>query len=331
MENKKQQSKRTTNGEPEFLVFLQIYAPTDYAKLNRENISDAEIIAIMNRHKNKFSAWSKIPESIRRYYPNQKVPEKVLVAASRDPNFTIEDLKKVEKGRFDNVEDSSDSQMILKTLRPKSDIKLFDGKKIRMTFHQLALAGVIAHRLKRQTEYSQSALKTIAKVNALLRTDYIESLVQKGYSPEEISKISQGLHGLKLKTMQEDLVKTQPERAAVRLLNRYDAHKIDKETFLPQLDVLLKRVQQQGREKELAKLMKGGKYIACSEDAKQLFTEIMKSQNMISDYENQNNGRDLAALRGTSQNKAKTAVRNLRQKVSRRIEQAYASKLNTRG
>ena len=79
----------------EFTDFLKAYGLSDFYKLTKPSITDAEINTIFARYKANFDAWRKIPSQFKDAYG--RAAPYMIEKAKNDPNFTESDAQKARE------------------------------------------------------------------------------------------------------------------------------------------------------------------------------------------------------------------------------------------
>ena len=274
----------------DFLVFLKANYPEDYGKLASNDVADSIVTAIATKHQAKFDIWKKVPERIRDEYFG-RVPDDILERAKTDNNLTIDECRDIENNR---------------AIPSPSDILSSDVAE-KIVFDAVAIE-TIHKRTKDivQKGYSDGAAVKLATTSAI-RTE-IANLVKNGLiSQEEAKKAHRETREKDFDTIKADWAANQPEKLLLRIAKQLDRKQIDSETALPQMDVLMKRVKEKGREADLMEALKKPGYKILKDDTRVLFANLMQSHDMGVVAHNLEKVRSKAASEN-SKNQAKISV-----------------------
>ena len=274
----------------DFLVFLKANYPEDYGKLAANDVADSLVTAIATKHQAKFDIWKKVPERIRDEYFG-RVPDDILERAKVDNNLTIDECRDIENSR---------------AIPSPSDILSSDVAE-KIVFDAAVIATI--HKKTKdiiQKGYSDGAAVKLATTSAI-RTE-IANLVKNGLiSQEEAKKSHRETREKDLDTIKADWAANQPEKLLLRIAKQLDRKQIDSETALPQMDVLMKRVKEKGREADLMEALKKPGYKILKDDTRVLFANLMQSHDMGVVAHNLEKVRSKAASEN-SKNQAKISV-----------------------
>ena len=130
---------------------------------------------------------------------------------------------------------------------------------------------------------------------------------KKTLKSKEFTVAWKQIRGEQHKTIKQEYIDNQPEKMLIHIAKQLNRGKIDKETALPQMDVLMKKVKDMGREQQLSEYLKQPQsgYNKLNEDNKVLFNELMLSYEVGAVAQNLNKVRNMTT-KDTPVTEAKT-------------------------
>lgn len=224
----------------EFTNYLKAYALEDYYKLCGDKVEDSLMSAIYAKHHSQFDAWLKVPEQYRVY--GRVYPPEVLEQAKRDPNFTEADAEKAKKQAEEKKSPYSLEPYGLADYPAYKDLS---AQGFHLTPHHIAIMMLI----KEDTYKRGYSLEASEKFSA--QTLFIRAYEQLPQTPENKQKRRQ-LQEERLKNLKEDLIKSQPERAFIRLLRDVKNKKTSAYTATPVLNEYMQNIVHLNRIENLA-------------------------------------------------------------------------------
>lgn len=251
----------------DFLVFLKANYPEDYGKLASNNVADSLVTAIATKHQAKFDIWKKVPERIRDEY-HGRIPDDIMERAKVDNNLTLDECRKIENERS--------------IPSPSEIIDNYDEKAFPLTAEDTKSCKQLAKHFITDKGYDKNTAYAFAVGTVL--SHKLDTIRRSEDTPELIKNMANNMKhkimeiGIKLGRKSQK--KHRPELALLVLARDLNAGKIDKDTALPQMDVLMKRVKDNGREEELMEALKTPRYKALKDDTRILFENLMQSYDM---------------------------------------------------
>lgn len=253
-----------TDKGTDFLIFLKAYYSEDYAKLSSDNTPDDLVTAVISKHRAKFDIWLKVPERIRDEY-HGRVPDDILEKAKRDSNLTLDECREIENNRtlpdlagfIDNYDDKTLAFTPEETKSCKQLAKSFITDKGYDTSTAYIFAvGTIASRKLDNIRTSEDTPEFLKQAATKTKHMLLEFGIKLGRKSQK---------------------KHRPELALLTIARNLVAKKIDQDMALPQMDVLMKKIKENGRETELLEAIKSPRYKTLNDDTRLLFESLMQS------------------------------------------------------
>ena len=269
-----------------FLKFLS--AQNHSSALNsvdKDDVSDATINYVFGRYKSEFDAWKIIVPPYKDAYGH--VEDYMLAAAEKDPNFTQNDMKRVEEEHkkeidaYTGVAQSWYNDPVFNDLLA-SDIKLEPRHLAKQRLES-------AHYQNRGYSYPAAekiALNYVATIaffekRAQIATDKSLTDYERKKQLESIDEKINRSRTSRLDTAKADCLENQPERLLMHMLRDYQRGKISQDEALLKADFYIKRIVEIDGSLALAKEMSGSLYQkVLKNDAKEVFERALKANGM---------------------------------------------------
>lgn len=255
----------------EFIEYLKAYDPEAFSKVSADSATDALINSVIAKHKNKFEVWKKVPEWLRDKY-NNRVPENILDMAKSGVPLTQENIN-TATGNSDSAKSALQPADFNPSLELATAVVFTaaDIAAIKYMSEQIALKG-----------YGPEASDKLA-ASKQIRHKLAEQLQDTSVkAKEQISADWRKTRESDFKTIKQDWIRNQPEKMFVHLVKELHRGKIDAQTAIPQLDVLLNKVNEQGRQQQLVTALQEPQSMAkhYSESTKSMLAEMLQSHNI---------------------------------------------------
>lgn len=271
-----------TDTGTDFLTFLKANYPEDYGKMSKDNVDDALVNAVIAKHQAQFDVWKKVPERIRDKYQG-RVPDDILEAARTDNNLTINEVHKIEEERNDALS--------IPSLASIYDNPIITG---------IVLSEVAKHRIAEKTQHmcnngcSHKNAMVLAISNETQKALREESNSGK-ITKKDIKQAWKQIREKQLESLKDEYYNENPVKGLVHIAKKLNRGKIDKETALPQMDALMKKVKDMDRAQELEEFLKQPQsgYNRLNEDNKVLLNELMLSYGIGAVAQNLNKVRNM--------------------------------------
>ena len=251
----------------DFLMFLKANYPEDYGKLATNDVADILVTAIASKHQTKFDIWKKVPERIRDEY-HGRVPDDILEKAKRDSNLTLEECREIENNRS--------------LPNPADFIANYDAKALPFTAEDTQSCKQLAKSFIADKGYDKNTAYIFAVGTILSKK--LDNIRTSKDTPQFVRNIANNMKHkmmeLGVKLGRKSQKKHRPELALLVIARDLNAHKTDKDTALPQMDVLMRKIKESGRETELMGAIKSPRYKALKHDTRILFESLMQSYDM---------------------------------------------------
>ena len=235
----------------EFTDFLKAYGLSDFYKLTKPSVSDAEINTIFARYKADFDAWRKIPAKYKDAYG--RAAPYMIEKAKQDPNFTESDAQKAREEHRENINPYSPIPKDLENHPLYNDL-LSHGQKI--TPAHIAAMKIAADRL-RNAGYSDHVAQKVGQESILRDILFAEykQLQQTGIVSEngkenrklDIEREIDASRISELELKKADARLFQPERMLMHTLRDLQRQKITKEEATLQVDLFVMQIIDMGR------------------------------------------------------------------------------------
>lgn len=277
----------------EFLDFLKANHPEDYSKLSTDSASERLINTVLIKHSGQFNVWRSVPEWIRAKY-NNRVPIEILERAKIDNNITATELAIIENKASQSY--SSESNPDYKISFNHTDIAEIGAMAAAIS----KLKGYNAENAQKLAAHHQVRYKLLKNLKAKQQQNPMAKL-----SPQEKELYTQSRLD-DYKTIKKEWIENHPERYAMHLLKKLNSGKIAPEQALPQLDNLLKSVNQKKRSENLQKLLQSpqSRYQRFSKENKELLTRMMHAHNLLPNYESNQSEKKQTPVKNTILQKA---------------------------
>ncbi|MBQ8870215.1 MAG: hypothetical protein IJ019_02425 [Alphaproteobacteria bacterium] len=266
----------------DFLTFLKANYRNDYDKVSKDNVDDALVNAVITKHQAQFDVWKKVPERIRDKYQG-RIPDDILEAAKTDNNLTINEVHKIEEER--------DAMLSMPSLASIYDNPIITG---------IVLSEVAKNRIAAKAQHMCKHGCSHKNAMILAISSETQKALQEEANSGKITEESKKRAWKQIRDKQQESLKKeyadeQPEKMLANIAKQLNRGKIDKKTALPQMDVLMKKVKEMGREQKLEaylRLPQSG-YNKFNEDNKILFNELMLSHEVGTVSKNLNKVRNM--------------------------------------
>lgn len=255
----------------EFIEYLKAYDVEAFNKVSADSATDALINSVIAKHKDKFEVWQKVPEWLRDKY-NNRVPENILDMAKNGVPLTQENIN-TATGNSDSAKSALQPADFNPSLELATAVVFTaaDIAAIKYMSEQIALKG-----------YGPEASDKLA-ASKQIRHKLAEQLKDtSGKAKEQLSADWRKTRESDFKTIKQDWIRNQPEKMFVHLVKELHRGKIDAQTAIPQLDVLLNKVNEQGRQQQLVTALQEPQSMAkhYSESTKSMLAEMLQSHNI---------------------------------------------------
>ena len=255
----------------EFIEYLKAYDVEAFNKVSADSATDALINSVIAKHKDKFEVWQKVPEWLRDKY-NNRVPENILDMAKSGVPLTQENIN-TATGNSDSAKSALQPADFNPSLELATAVVFTaaDIAAIKYMSEQIALKG-----------YGPEASDKLA-ASKQIRHKLAEQLQDTSVKAKgQISADWRKTRESDFKTIKQDWIRNQPEKMFVHLVKEMHRGKIDAQTAIPQLDVLLNKVNEQGRQQQLVTALQEPQSMAkhYSESTKSMLAEMLQSHNI---------------------------------------------------
>ncbi|MBQ8635398.1 hypothetical protein IJ425_04525, partial [bacterium] len=221
-------------------------------------------------------------ERIRDKYQG-RIPDDILEAAKTDNNLTINEVHKIEEER--------DAMLSMPSLASIYDNPIITG---------IVLSEVAKNRIAAKAQHMCKHGCSHKNAMILAISSETQKALQEEANSGKITEESKKRAWKQIRDKQQESLKKeyadeQPEKMLANIAKQLNRGKIDKKTALPQMDVLMKKVKEMGREQKLEaylRLPQSG-YNKFNEDNKILFNELMLSHEVGTVSKNLNKVRNM--------------------------------------
>ena len=238
--------------DQQFLDFLIAqYHNEAFNMVDGDNVPDTKVNYVMEKYKADFEAWRVIVPPYKDAYGHVK--PYMLAEAKKDPNFTPNDMKRVEEQHNQSIDPVSG---ISKSWYEDPIFNDLVKSGITLTTEHLAKQQLTSMHYQ-NAGYSYQACQKIALdyvATIALFEKRFEITSDKTLSDEErqkkLAEIDDNITHARLerqKTQKEDCEKNQPEKILMHLLRDYQRKQISEADFLSKVDAYVKRIIEDDR------------------------------------------------------------------------------------
>ncbi len=203
--------------DDDFLEFLKTNHPTDYILACSDDVKPESLRRIYSDYSKYFSAWIKVPESIRNTFGG-RVPDEIIQLAAQGKDYI---LKEIAAGK--QPPKPEDRELPPPPPQPEDILAA------------PMFAAAIAQGYSHEAAYELSLHSLIRKA--------LQERAANGELNEKEKELWRQSREADKETIKKDWCNHQPEKMLIHLFAKYNRGKIDKEEFLPQVVDLMQKIE----------------------------------------------------------------------------------------
>ena len=277
----------------EFLVFLEAYGHISKTnELDTNVISESRINALWSSHKNRFNAWLKCPELLRKKHFN-KIPDYILDIAEKDPNFTEADALKAEE-EYQNKQNPY--SFVPDDLAKHPAYEQLCTCGVKFTLAHIASMKLMSETYLRGGYSYQNAQKVGSEyaIRGALLSKRAETEANSNLSDAEKIKLLEIIdkqhfssRQRELESKEAEINKRHPERAIIRLLWKMQKDSLNSKEVADQIHHHIQTIKDNDTLVLLAERMANAKYQGLQQTTKAFFADILDANGIDISHLNQ--------------------------------------------
>lgn len=203
--------------DDDFLEFLRTNHPTDYILACSDDVKPESLRRIYNDYSKYFSAWIKVPESIRNTFGG-RVPDEIIRLAAMGKDYI---LKEIAAGK--------------QPLKPEDRELPPPPPQPEDILAAPVFAVAVAQGYSHEAAYELSLHSLVRKA--------LQERAANGILNDKEKELWRQSREADKATIKKDWCNHQPEKMLLHLFAQYNRGKIDKDDFLPQVVDLMQKIE----------------------------------------------------------------------------------------